>query len=797
MLGFLCLGWVLTGGGAAFLGERLEAQEGGARGALESSQQKPKERESGGVGVPVDSPVVPGEDKGVRREMGLIPGLGGPEGVGGGVEARGGLGGGLGGESPFPLGAEIIPGITRAQQSALLPTLRTVGEVQGLSVEQAAQGYTARIVGVVTVHVPGTGVTYVQDKTGGIHVERVQHAVISGLLRQGQLVEVLGKTVRGRFAKHLVIDPSYASAVQILGEDEMPEPQVLSGEVPLEQRFDGRWSETSGVVRRVKLRLFQGKPWSEVTLSSGNTRLDALCFLPEGMVVPDGLVGAEVRLRGVPGPIVSERGQLMGRSLMMSSPGDIAVLRPPASAEMALAVRTIASISRLEIGQNSSPRVRVQGGVTFVMPGRGFYVSDGTGWIRVEHAEQLPAVGSRVDVVGFAEWGDWSPVLQDGSVVVMEGQQPAVARRMEAGQLGAGDLDGALVEVEATLIQTGRSAEGAMLVLQSGGHTFEARFVTEPGRARLLKIPEQSRVRVRGVVVSHRRPPVAGGELREGGVTVPFELWLTSDREVEVVTKPGWWNQTRITVALSGLGALALATLAWVLTLRVRVGVLTQINSAQRVREATFEERTRVARELHDSVEQELAGLTIQLDVVRTTLRNSPDAAGTALETARAMLRHTREEARRSIWDLRSLVLERGDLAAAIAEVCSEPEAEGGAPLKLEVSGTPEKLPPKTELNLVRICQEAASNSRKYAKATSIRVRLDYAENGVTLLVADDGVGFESDRGHSVRSGHFGLLHMRERAEKIGAELRIESSPGAGTVITVFLPKNSQLSVSV
>jgi signal transduction histidine kinase len=713
----------------------------------------------------------------------LIPGLGGGEGVG---EGRGRAGR----EGPIQVGAEIIPGITRAQQSALLPTLRTVSEVQALSGEQASQGYTARIVGVVTVHVPGTDQTYVQDQTGGIYVGQVQHLPVQSELRQGQVVEVLGKTVRGRFTKHLAIDPSYPMAVRVLGDEELPEPRVLSGEMALEARYDGGWSEASGVVRRVKLRMHQNKPWAEITLSAGNTRLDALCFLPEDGVVPESLVGAEVRLRGVPAPLLSERGQMLGKSLMMASPGDITVLRPSAPREVSFPVRTVASIGRLEIGQSSSPRVRVQGGVTFSMPGRGFYVSDGTGWIRVEHSELFPGVGSRVDVVGFAEWGGWSPVLQDCVVTMQEGQWPVEARKVDAAQLGGGDLDGAVVEMEGTLMQMVRSAEGPMLVLQSGGRSFEARFVVEPRDSFLDRIPEQSRVRVRGVLVFHPRAeaPALGLGAREGTGTVPFELWLASEREVELLTKPGWWNQTRITVALSILGGLALATTAWMMTLRARVAALTEINSAQRVREATFEERARVARELHDSVEQELAGLTIQLDVVRAALSNAPGSAAPAVETARAMLRHTREEARRSIWDLRSLVLERGDLAAAILEVCSEPEFEGGAPLHMEVSGSAFKLAPKTESNLVRICQEATSNARKYAKASMIRVSLEYAESGVILRVSDDGVGFDASGSNPVRSGHFGLLHMRERAEKIGADLQIESRLGEGTSISVFLP---------
>lgn len=711
-----------------------------------------------------------------------------------GLEDSGSLvekGGAGGREGRLQVGAEIIPGITRARESALLPTLRSVVEIQKLSGEEAAQGYVSRIIGVVTVHVPGTDQTYVEDKTGGVYVGQVEKSAVGSELKQGQLVEVLGKTVRGRFTKHLVIDPNYASSIRVLGEDDLPDPVLLTGETLTDPRNDAKWGEVSGVVRRVKLQIYQGKPWALIRLSSGNIRFEAMCFLPEGSVIPENLVGAEIRMHGVPSSVVSDRGQFIGRQLIVDSPRDITVLRPADQGSVSVAVRTIESISKLEIGQRRSPRVRVEGVVTFSIPERGFYVSDGTGSIRVENSERFPPVGSKVDVVGFAEWGEWSPVLQDSTVSLMDGEAKVEAVPVSVAELGSGDFDGALVRVDATLLHIARPAIGALMVLQSGGRTFEARFATQAAESELKSIPEQSRVRLSGVVVCQGAPDSydrkASLDRRDLTQAVSFELLLPSVRTVEVLSKPDWWNQTRITIALGGLGCLALATLAWVLTLRVRVGILTEINSAQRVREATFEERARVARELHDSVEQELAGLTIQLDAVRATLNHSPERAGPAVETARAMLRHTREEARRSIWDLRSLVLERGDLPSAISAVCAETEIEGGAPIRLEVEGAPVRLSQKTELNLVRICQEATSNARKYSKAQGILVRLTYTEDLLKILIEDDGIGFEPSLGQLAKAGHFGLLHMRERAEKVGADLRIESVPGKGTQVSVVL----------
>jgi signal transduction histidine kinase len=702
-------------------------------------------------------------------------------------------------QSPLPTrsdrprpGSEIIPGITRAQESALLPILTSVEQVQQLSPEQAAQGYVVKLQGVITVTAPSTSQTYLQDPTGAVYLAQASQLAIQKQLAPGMLVEVRAKTVRGRFGSYVSIDPTYTDSIHLLGEASLPEPRPLSPESLAESKTDPRWSEISGVVRRVQKRIYFGSPWAAITLSSGSTRFEALCFLPGGKLDQAPLVGAEVRLRGVPSPLISERGQPAGTYLLLSSPNDITTLHPPAPASFDEPVLPIHSLPRLEIGQTASPRVHIQGTVTFVVPGSAFYVHDGTAAVRIEHADRIPKVGSFVDVLGFAEWGDWSPILQDASVKEAESRGTPKPSFMETEQLAHGNFDGALVQTDATLLHIARPASGPLLVLQNEGRVFEARFIPPPSIESLRSIPEQSRIRLTGLLV-YRRPPDWLDKLKvdsrsDPSQTVPFELWLASAADVAIIARPAWWNKTRITIALSILGVVGAATAAWILTLRSQVELLTEINSAQRVREATFDERTRVARELHDSVEQELAGLTIQLDAVRARINADPQSAAAAVDTARAMLRHTREEARRSIWDLRSLVLERGDLASALGEVAEDPASQGSPKTHVHVSGTPFRLPTKIELNLVRICQEATSNARKYAQAQSITITLRYHPESLSLTIQDDGVGFDTSTLHSLRLGHFGLMHMRERAEQIDASLEIHSSQGQGTRISLHLP---------
>jgi signal transduction histidine kinase len=119
---------------------------------------------------------------------------------------------------------------------------------------------------------------------------------------------------------------------------------------------------------------------------------------------------------------------------------------------------------------------------------------------------------------------------------------------------------------------------------------------------------------------------------------------------------------------------------------------------------AVLEERNRIARELHDTLEQELAAITMQLDLAVDRFRQAPQVAFRALDAARSMSRHSMVEARRSVWDLRCDLLEKGDLPSALAGIVRSPATGSKAEIHVDVSGTPVRLPGRIEMNLLR-CQ--------------------------------------------------------------------------------------------
>jgi signal transduction histidine kinase len=262
-----------------------------------------------------------------------------------------------------------------------------------------------------------------------------------------------------------------------------------------------------------------------------------------------------------------------------------------------------------------------------------------------------------------------------------------------------------------------------------------------------------------------------------------FRLLVGAVGDLAVVRPPDWWTTERIWTLVGFVVALTLAVLAWNVSLRRRVTAQTEIIRHQATREAVHEDRTRIARELHDTLEQELTGIAVQLDAVSDRLADSPPTAATALGTARALLRHTRTEARRSVWDLRAALLEEGDLGTALGATARQ--LDGGPVIQVTVEGASRRLAAPVENNLLRIGTEAMTNAVKHATARRVDVRLAFGADEVRLEVRDDGKGFDASRSTTLAAGHFGWLGIRERAERIGARLQIESRPGAGTRVAV------------
>jgi two-component system, NarL family, sensor kinase len=207
-------------------------------------------------------------------------------------------------------------------------------------------------------------------------------------------------------------------------------------------------------------------------------------------------------------------------------------------------------------------------------------------------------------------------------------------------------------------------------------------------------------------------------------------------------------------------------------------------------RAVAAEERNRLAREIHDTLAQSLAGLTMQLEVADAlAARQGDERLIETVTRALALTRSTLQEARRSVLDLRATPLEGRTLPGALMELAAE--ARSAAPgLGVEVDSegfdrTTGKLPPAVEVGLYRIAQQALANVVRHAGPARAVIRLTVSPEEARLRVEDDGVGFDPTARPADR---FGVIGMGERARLLGGSLTIETAPGSGTAIDVVVP---------
>jgi signal transduction histidine kinase len=203
---------------------------------------------------------------------------------------------------------------------------------------------------------------------------------------------------------------------------------------------------------------------------------------------------------------------------------------------------------------------------------------------------------------------------------------------------------------------------------------------------------------------------------------------------------------------------------------------------------AVLAERTRLARELHDTLDQALTGIMLQLETAAKLFERNPAEAGRPLELARRFLRQSRLELRRSIWDLRSRELEQFDLTQALSIAGGQILEGSNIGFELGTTGERLRLPEIVEDNLLRIAQEALANVVKHSGATAVTLQLMFRSDEVALEIRDDGSGLIADRVSGRGEQHFGLLGMTERAKRLGGRLEVSGPPGEGTTVCATIP---------
>lgn len=341
-----------------------------------------------------------------------------------------------------------------------------------------------------------------------------------------------------------------------------------------------------------------------------------------------------------------------------------------------------------------------------------------------------------------------------------------------------------LVDVEGVSVD-GRAAQlGTEVVVPAGAHAIEVRYTalefSSPEKVRFryrmegfdpdwVDAGEDRTIRYNGLPPGSYRLSIAA---RAGVGAWSEPVAAASLRQMPRFYQTGWFAA----LAAAAIGLLITAFVRW------------RIHVARGRYALVLAERNRISGEWHDTLLAGFAAISWQLEEALSRMESLPGALKDPVSLALKMLAHYRAEARRVIWDLREDGLETAALPEAVR--LSLEKLVSGTSIQPEVTvrGGETRLPAEHERNIVRICQEAATNAKRHGSPNRIEVRMDFAPGKLTVTIQDDGRGFDTTSRAGLRSGHFGLAVMEERAQRIGGRLRVESRPGNGTLVEAEVP---------
>ena len=656
--------------------------------------------------------------------------------------------------------------------------LTRIKAIRSLSQDEGARGYPVRVGGTVT-HIDElrSNGLMIHDGEFGQFVLWPPSAGVSPWprLRAGDLVQVEGRTTRGGFAPNVL-----SSTIRIVGRAPLPRPRKVPYSALLTGRHDCDYIELEGVVHRTWLAGDSQPMFADVAIEEGVVRAAFWDYTARDL---ERFTDARVRLRGNVGTLFGPTEQLRGVSLFAGRTSDVTILESPPD-PFALPTRSIRSMYNYSSAGEVNRRIRIRGVVTGHIPGRPvevsdfssealfryvrhvLYVRDGTAGARIE-SEQDARVqpGDVVEVAGFPAVTPGKPILKNAvfRVVGREEEPAPVAVSTPTGL--APENDAELVRMNAQLLSVLTSPIERVLVLKTGETVFEAGIDELQAGEALDVLRPGSFVSVVGVYSYQWGPPPS------------FRLFLRSPADIDVIAAAPWWTLRHTAVMVAMLLTAGCVGLFWAKA------------DAKRKRQeyqVVLSERIRVARELHDTLEQGLAGIGLQLEAVAGSLQE-PDTARQSLDVARQMLRYSIEETRRSVMDLRSQALERSDLTGALTNLARHMTTGTATTAEVHVEGEPHRLDAAQEHHLLRIGLEGLANALKHASARRIDIELRFRGHETDLVVRDDGCGL-GQRGNGGPEGHFGLQGVRERVDKLGGRLRIDSEPGEGTRLVVTVP---------
>ena len=393
-------------------------------------------------------------------------------------------------------------------------------------------------------------------------------------------------------------------------------------------------------------------------------------------------------------------------------------------------------------------------------------IEDRTGAIEVKPVQTEPiSLGDEVEVTGLMALRP-EPQIQQAQMRRLWGGSMPLPLSVTPDQAADGENELFLVQTVAEVVDFSPAGlTGVRLNLRGGHQNFSAVLPSDTSDEELSakSLQPGAILRLTGILIVNYGINTDRGDA--------FSLLLRTPEDIELVEPPSWWTRAHVLM------------LAGVAVLLISMGVTTYYHFRHSRYRAVAEERASIARDLHDTLAQGYAGITLQLEAAQQMIERDPNRAAALLNEALQLVRHSRDESHISIDILRSL--SRNDRLDVLVSRCVQ-QLRAGSDITIEqqVTGVATVLSYTMVNNLFRIVQEALSNAVRHAKAARIVVRVCYDKDSVLIEIEDDGSGFDPRCVPGPERGHFGIVGMRERCAAINASFQLESAAN-GTMVRV------------
>lgn len=652
-------------------------------------------------------------------------------------------------------------------------------QVLKLPIEEAQAGLPVRLRGtVISGHELDPGTAVIHDESGSIFI-RVSGDQANFLARTN-LLEISGITGSGEFAPIVM-----ANHVRLLGHGEIPEPRRVTYDDLLMGRLDSQWVEVQGCLRSsvyLPTALPSRIGGTEAELATGGGRLVVEAF---GHVINPDWVDGTLLIRGICFHKFNQKHQFYQLYLLVPEGQPVMVDQLPVSQPFDLPVQSIGSLLQFAQAGNFGHRVQVRGVLTYQHQGEFLYIQDADRGLLVRTRQDTHAtIGDELSVVGFPAQGDYSPMIEDAVFQIISHGYKLPAPIPIQHPIQAFEHDGELVSGTAKMIGYLRKEDGWELSLQMDNSVFTALQLGPSESPAGPKFEVGSEIKFSGVC-----SVVMGSLVPRNPLQAPqsFRVLLRSEQDLVLIKPPPWWTTQRILIAFAIVVSALAACIAVVILIAQTRFQRQKMERLQAEAEfaAILKERNRLAREIHDTLAQDISGISAQLEVARRKLPTGSEAALAHLDLAHATARNSLQEARRTIWNMRSQVLEGHDLSAALSELLDQEVRGAGIHAEAMTHGVVRRLPSAVENDLLRIGQEAIHNAIRHAQPSKITLEMTFTEKRVVLSVRDDGCGYDPQKRNGSETTHFGLKGIRERVAQNGGRLNIRSAPGQGTEVRI------------